>query len=197
MFLGHNCANMLFTSLVSYSSVVSGISPKIVYSINFSRIFCPPSRLWHWWGVQNAENLRTQAGILALCTTGYREVSQHKLLCILCRTEAKSWHLEGSVLGQQPKFSQLFFKVTEWFFYLCRLWVDSLSLKSLCVCCLFLHAHCLCFDNEQWIGFYCLVFLPRSTTATFFPFWIYQIACCSLQALPLNSFSSLLSTLPI
>lgn len=58
----------------------------------------PPWRLWHWWGVQSAENLKTQAGILALCTTGYWEESQHKLLWILCRIVAKSQHLAGSGL---------------------------------------------------------------------------------------------------
>lgn len=77
--------------------------------------FPPPWRLWHWRGVQSAENLKTQAGILALCTTGYWEASQHKLLWVLCRIVAKSWHLAGSGLGQQAEFSQLSFKVAEWF----------------------------------------------------------------------------------
>lgn len=88
--------------------------------------FPPPWRLWHWRGVQSAENLKTQAGILALCTTGYWEVSQHKLLWILCRIVAKSWHLAGSGLGQQAEFSQLLFKVTQWFCTLfCGLFIDS------------------------------------------------------------------------
>lgn len=71
---------------------------------------------------------------MALCTTGYWEMSQHKLLWILCRTEAKSWHLAGSGSGQQAKFSQLtlLFKVIDWSrALLCCLWVDFLVLKHL------------------------------------------------------------------
>lgn len=73
---------------------------KIGLQYKFLLSFPPPWRLWHWQGVQSAENLKTQTGILALCTTGYWEVSQHKLLWILCRIVAKiltlSWIWVGS-----------------------------------------------------------------------------------------------------
>ena len=71
------------------------------------RLFPPPWRLWHWWGVQSAENLKKhRQEFLAPCTRGYWEASQRELLWIWCRIVAKSRHLAGSALGQQAEFSQ-------------------------------------------------------------------------------------------
>lgn len=129
-FLAKTAQNVCLPASRSPSSMDSGFSTKNSLQFTFLCHFLPPSRLWHWQGIQSAENLKHRQEFW-LCTTGYWEVSQRKLLWILYRTETKSWHLAGSGLGQRAEFSQLLFKVTEWFCTLfCWLWVDFWGLKS-------------------------------------------------------------------
>lgn len=152
---------------------------------------------------------------MALCTTGYWEMSQHKLLWILCRTEAKSWHLAGSGSGQQAKFSQLtlLFKVMDWSrALLCCLWVDFLVLKQSVRQCTCFYTHKTfyysCFHDEQWICFDFFFLSPSISVSCHLAWWFFSsfvdISNCLLQSYyefclwtPLCCTGPLLYTLPI
>lgn len=87
--------------------------------------FLPPSRLWHWQEVQSAENLKTLAGILALCTTGVPG-SEPKQAFVIFFFSMQSW---GKILtlswiwvGSAGKFLAGHSVISH--AVLCWLWVD-------------------------------------------------------------------------